>query len=112
MEERPGSVKFFFANSLEGSDTLLRFSRGKFTNLFRSGKRVEYNTLSRSFKALVAEDHDNRYVELVWLSGDDPVNIEQLERMPIIDYWLLLNRKYAAIEKQAAQIKRRGGNTR
>jgi len=41
---------------------------------------------------------------MVWLAGDDPMKIETMERMPIIDYWHLLNRKYAAHQKMAAQM--------
>jgi hypothetical protein len=41
---------------------------------------------------------------LVWLANDDPVKIEHLERMPIIDYWHLLNRKYAANQKAADEL--------
>ena len=104
MEKRPRGVKFFFADASERLDTLLRFSRGKFTNLFGNSKRVEHDTFSRSFKTLIAESHDNRYVEMVWLAGDDPMKIEHLERMPIIDYWHLLNRKYAANQKMAAEM--------
>ena len=52
---------------------------------------------------------------MVWLAGDDPMKIETMERMPIIDYWHLLNRKYAANQKMAAElqkIKARGRNSR
>ena len=87
MEKRPGGFEFFFANATEGFDTVLRFSRGKFTNIFGSGKRIEYNSLQRSFKALVAEDHDNRYVELIWLAGDDPMKIEKYERPKNITHY-------------------------
>ena len=104
MEKRPGGFKFFFADASERLDSLLRFSRSKFTNLFGNSKRVEHDTFSRSFKTLIAESHDNRYVEMVWLSGDDPMKIEHFERMPIIDYWHLLNRKYQANQKMAAEI--------
>jgi len=41
---------------------------------------------------------------MVWLSGDDPMKIETMERMPIIDYWHLLNRKYAAQQRMNAEI--------
>lgn len=104
MEKRPGGFKFFFADSSERLDTLLRFSRSKFTDLFGGSKRVEHDTFRKGFKALIAESHDNRYVEMVWLAGDDPMKIETMERMPIIDYWHLLNRKYAAHQKMAAQM--------
>ena len=51
---------------------------------------------------------------MVWLSGDDPMKIEHLERMPIIDYWHLLNRKYAANQRMAAELQKlkSGRNTR
>ena len=101
MEERPCRYRFFFANAIERFDSLLRFAKIKFTNLWGSGRGTEHSTPERSFTALVAEGHDNRYVELVWLAGDDPLKIEHLERMPLIDYWHLLNRKYAAAQKAA-----------
>ena len=41
---------------------------------------------------------------MLWLSGDDPLKIETMERMPIIDYWTLLNRKYAANQKMAVEM--------
>jgi len=48
------------------------------------------------------------------LAGDDPMKIEIMERMPIIDYWHLLNRKYVANEKAAIQSQKlnRARNTR
>lgn len=104
MEKRPRGFEFFFANSIERIDTLLRFSRSKFSHLFGGGARTELNSPERSFKALIAEGHDSKYVEMVWLAGDDPMKIEHMERMPIIDYWHLLNRKYAAAEKLAVQM--------
>jgi hypothetical protein len=41
---------------------------------------------------------------MVWLAGDDPMKIEHLERMPIIDYWHLLNRKYEQQRRMNAEI--------
>jgi hypothetical protein len=51
---------------------------------------------------------------MVWLSGDNPTEMQNLERMPIIDYWFLLNRKYAANQKMAAELQKlkSGRNTR
>ena len=113
METRPTGFKFFFANAAFKFDSLLGFARNKFTNLFGNSKRVEHDTFSRSFKTLIAESHDNRYVELLWLAGDDPMKIETMERMPIIDYWTLLNRKYAANQKMAAELqKMKSGRSR
>ncbi len=112
METRPGGFKFFFANAAIQFDSLLRFARSKFTNLFGSGKRIEHNTYARGIKTLIAEGHDNRYVELIWLAGDDPLKIETMERMPIIDYWNLLNRKYAANERAAIQLAKLNGRKR
>lgn len=52
---------------------------------------------------------------MLWLADDDPTKIEPLERMPLIDYWHLLNRKLAAAEqiaKQQKKLTKRAGNNR
>jgi hypothetical protein len=43
---------------------------------------------------------------LIWLAGDDVMKISELERMPIIDYWHLLDRKYAAAKRLVAELKK------
>jgi hypothetical protein len=39
---------------------------------------------------------------LCWLAGDDPLKIQALEKMAIIDYFLLLDKKIADVKKHAA----------
>jgi hypothetical protein len=36
---------------------------------------------------------------LVWLAQEDPMRMKELERMPLIDYWFLLNRKLDALHR-------------
>lgn len=43
---------------------------------------------------------------MLWLADDDPTKIEALEKLPIIDYWHLLNRKLEAADRAAKALKK------
>lgn len=45
--------------------------------------------------------------QLYWLSGDDPVKIDAYMRMPLWEYWTVLNNKLALWEKQKVKATRR-----
>lgn len=95
-KQDPEVLSFFFANAIERLNTLFGFARNKFTYVFGGGSGIKRSTHERSFKTFVAEGHDNRYVELVWCAEENPMTITHMERMPIVDYWHLLNRRYEA----------------
>lgn len=99
MEKRSERTCFFFANSFENFNTLLTVGASKFERLFTSHGKNKQLSSPGSFISYVQVRHENRYVELVWLSEDDPLRIKQFEQMPIIDYWHLLNRRIEQLEK-------------
>jgi hypothetical protein len=99
VEGRPRNACFFFANAAKGLDTILRFGRQKFKHVFGSSRTVKQDASQSSFIAAIGQRHEHRYVELIWLAEDDPLRIEKLGQMPIVEYWNLLNRKLAAAEK-------------
>jgi hypothetical protein len=50
---------------------------------------------------------------MVWLADEDPTRIEALERMPLIDYWHLLNRKLASVQpKKVDKVRSNARNSR
>jgi hypothetical protein len=39
---------------------------------------------------------------MCWLAGDDPLKIQALEKMPIIEYFILLDKKINEMKKASA----------
>lgn len=42
-----------------------------------------------------------------WLADDDPVKIEAFSRMPLIEYWAILDDKIEQIKKQEKEWQQR-----
>jgi hypothetical protein len=40
----------------------------------------------------------DRYMQMAWLAGDDPVRLSAYERMPMVEYYILLNKKNDGIQ--------------
>lgn len=53
---------------------------------------------------------DERMNELYQVAGDDPVKIEQYLKIPLWDYWQILNNRIAIQEKQRKNASRKRNN--
>lgn len=100
MEGVGGCAIFFFADAVKRIDTVLEYSRERFKNVFRGGKSDRQNPPTRSYRSIVGKGIDDRFGELCWLAGDDPVKIEQFQKMPIVDYYAILDKKIEWVLKQ------------
>ena len=110
MEARPRNTCFFFANAFAGFDTLFRFGANRFKHLFGDNREGEPNSPERSFRSIVAERHESRYVELIRLADSDPIKIKELEKMPLVDYWHLLNMRIGDINAANPKIRQNKKN--
>lgn len=43
---------------------------------------------------------------MYWLAGDDPLKIEAFDKMPIIDYFMLLDKKISDTKKELSRQKK------
>jgi len=41
----------------------------------------------------------------MWLAANDPVKVDALERMPLFEYWALLNTKVGETNRELARAK-------
>ncbi len=48
----------------------------------------------------------DRYMQMAWLAGDDPVKLSAYEKMPMVEYYVLLNKKNDDIQSQIAASKK------
>jgi hypothetical protein len=49
---------------------------------------------------------------LCWLADNDPLKIQALEKMPLLDYFLLLDKKLKDLKKASAKNGNRANNNR
>jgi len=40
---------------------------------------------------------------MCWLAGDDPLKVEAFSKMPLIEYFLMLDKKITEVKKQIAK---------
>lgn len=93
MEERPGSIGFFFEQASSRIDAIYEFARRECKNLFSGIGRGEQDAPTTIIRGVIQGSIKARHEQLVWISGGDPVKIKGFERMPIIDYLLILDKK-------------------
>ena len=43
---------------------------------------------------------------MLWLAGGDPVKVPFYERIPMIEYWFLLNKKKKEVERMQEEAKK------
>lgn len=43
--------------------------------------------------------------QLYWLAGDDPVKIDQYLKLPLWEFWSILNNRLAILEKEKERSK-------
>lgn len=53
---------------------------------------------------------DNRYLETLWLADGDVTKIREYEKLPLLEYFFLLNKKLADAQKALA-AKNKSGKT-
>jgi hypothetical protein len=55
--------------------------------------------------------HDN-YNDMLWLSGEDPVKLDAFTRMPILEYFIMLDTRVKGVKKQIQKNGNKAGNNR
>jgi hypothetical protein len=48
---------------------------------------------------------------MLWLAAGDPVRVDEFERMPLLDYWAMLNNRVSEIKREShtrAQAEKHG----
>ena len=105
MEENRGGAGFFFAHGVEKLSTLLEVSKHRYGELFGGNTGSGYDAPERHFTGVIQKRIDDRQKELMWLAANDPVKVDALERMPLFEYWALLNTKVGETNRELARAK-------
>jgi hypothetical protein len=49
---------------------------------------------------------------MLWLSGEDPVKLDAFTRMPILEYFIMLDTRVKGVKKQIQKNGNKAGNNR
>lgn len=45
-------------------------------------------------------------MQMCWLAGDDPIKIKEFDKMPTLDYFIMLDKKISDGQKELARQKK------
>lgn len=99
MESSRGDARFFFTTAVRQINAINEYARKKFSNVFTGGKSDRQNTPQASFRYIVGRGVEERNKQLIWLGENDPVKIDGLKRIPIIEYYQILDNKIELANK-------------
>ena len=75
----------------------------KCSNVFGKHGDPEPEIFESSVGHKIQQSIDNRYNNKLWLAGDDPVKINELDRLSALEYFLLLDKKIAEVLAQQSR---------
>lgn len=99
MESSRGDARFFFQKAYDRLDALIEFASKECRHLFPGIRAGGPDAPLRSAGHILQAAINERYKELCWLAGDDPMKMEGYNKMPLLEYFMLLDKKIAEIRK-------------
>lgn len=106
MESGWRYARFFFQDAVKRIGSVIEYARKGYPDLFDSVKSNRRNTPQASYRYIVGRIMKDKYNELAALCGYDPGKIREMERAPISDYYLILDRRVEENRREAAAAKR------
>jgi len=99
MESGRGYARFFFKDAPQRISAVLDYARKRYPDLFDGNKVYKRNTPGSSYRNIVGKLIQDRYDQLYHLAEYDPHKIMDYERIPIMDYYMILNSRVQAVQK-------------
>jgi hypothetical protein len=95
-----GDAGFFFAKAYTGFTTLFEALQHRCPNVFGNNGAEQQQTPFTSCYALIQRKLDTQFDNLIWLSDGKASEKEIYEKLSIIEYMILLDKKIADAMKQ------------
>jgi hypothetical protein len=105
VESVRGYAGFFYDDAVKRLDTLFEIARKQCKNVFSGGGTDRQPSPGRPAGYYIQQGINDRYRQLCWMATDDPLKIQALEKMPLLEYFLLLDKRLGDIKKQLASAK-------
>ena len=99
MESGWGYARFFLQDAPKRTRAVIEFAGKRFPDLFNGVQKHKRNTPSGGYRRIVGGVINDRYSQLCALGNYEPGRIAELERCPIIDYYMILNSRVQEAEK-------------
>lgn len=94
------TLDFFFEQAVQRIDTILKTCYRKYKHVFSSSRTSRRNTPNRSYKNIVGKSVDDHTEQIQWLADFNPSLIDAYNRMPLPEYYSILDTKIASLKKQ------------
>jgi hypothetical protein len=107
VESGRGYARFFFNTACKGLDTVFDYARSKFKNVFPGGKSDRQNTPQASYQYIVGRGVDDRQRQVYMLAENDPTRVEGFMRLPLVEYYGILDNKLEQLKKAEDARKQR-----
>lgn len=109
MEESRNHAGFFFEDSAQRIDGVFDFARKKFRNVFGDKQPDKSDAPGRPCGGVIQSAIEDRHNTICWLADNDPGKIDGFSKMPVLEYWSILDNKIAENKKALAKARAEQG---
>lgn len=99
MEAGAGGSGFFFEDATKRLNKLFDVAGNECRAVFPSGGDDRRPAPQRPAGRTIQESIKKRFLQMCWMGDDDRMKIKALERMPLMEYFLLLDKKLVDVQK-------------
>ena len=99
MESGWRYARFFFQDAVKRAGSVLEHARKRYPDLFNGDKNGRRNTPQASYRYIVGRNVADRHNQLCSLCDYDPDKIMKMEKIPIIDFYMILNSRVETARK-------------
>ena len=106
MEKRWRNVVFFFEHAVQRFDIAWEFIKRTATKLFQHDGDGQPDSPQTPPGAIIQKRLEVWFDQMRWLADNDVVKLKVVSEMPMLDFFIMLNKKIIETEKQIKRAKK------